>query len=53
MRALFIETNPIPVKAAMNMMGMGVGPTRMPLVEMTEANEKMLRDTLAEYGLLG
>ncbi len=53
MRALFVETNPIPVKAAMNMMGMGVGPTRMPLVEMTEANEKMLRDTLAEYGLLG
>ncbi len=53
MRALFAETNPIPVKAAMNMMGMGVGPTRMPLVEMSEANEKMLRDTLAEYGLLG
>ena len=53
MRALFVETNPIPVKAAMNMMGMGVGPTRMPLVEMSEANEKMLRDTLAEYGLLG
>ena len=36
--ALFCEVNPIPVKTAMNMMGMEVGPLRMPLCEMEESN---------------
>ena len=49
---MFIEVNPIPVKTAMNMMGMGVGPLRLPLWKMSEANEAKLRDCLAAYGLL-
>lgn len=49
---LFIEVNPIPVKTAMNLVGWNVGPLRMPLCEMEEANEQKLRDSLARYGLL-
>ncbi len=49
---LFIEVNPIPVKSALNMMGWGVGPLRMPLCEMEDANAQKLRDSLARYGLL-
>ena len=45
-KALFSEVNPIPVKAAMNMMGMEVGPLRMPLTEMGEANAAVLRQEL-------
>lgn len=52
MKALFVETNPIPIKTAMNMMGVDVGPTRMPLCEMDSKNEAMLRETLKDYGLL-
>ena len=40
--ALFCEVNPIPVKTAMNMMGMEVGPLRMPLCEMEESNKETL-----------
>ena len=50
--ALFCEVNPIPVKAAMNMMGLDVGPMRLPLCEMGEANAATLRRTLEEAGLL-
>ena len=49
---MFIEVNPIPVKTAMNMMGMGVGPLRLPLWQMSETNEAKLRDCLVSYGLL-
>ena len=49
---MFIEVNPIPVKTAMNMMGMDVGPLRLPLWKMSEGNEAKLRDCLAAYGLL-
>ena len=49
--ALFSEVNPIPVKAAMNMMGKGVGPLRMPLTEMEEANKEALKKTMIEFGL--
>ncbi|MBQ4160011.1 MAG: 4-hydroxy-tetrahydrodipicolinate synthase [Clostridia bacterium] len=49
---LFIEVNPIPVKTALNMLGWGVGPLRMPLCEMEEANEQKLRDSLTRCGLL-
>ena len=41
--ALFSEVNPIPVKAAMNLMGMEVGPLRSPLTEMEEATRKTER----------
>lgn len=49
---LFIETNPIPVKTAMNMMGMGVGKLRLPLVDMEDNHKEMLRQMLKKYGLL-
>ena len=49
---LFCDVNPIPVKEAMNMMGMGVGPCRLPLCEMSEANRAKLRATLARHGLV-
>lgn len=49
---LFIEVNPIPVKSALNMLGWGVGPLRMPLCEMEDANAQKLRDSLTRYGLL-
>ncbi|AGB18672.1 4-hydroxy-tetrahydrodipicolinate synthase [Thermoanaerobacterium thermosaccharolyticum] len=50
--AMFIETNPIPIKTAMNLMGFGVGPLRLPLVDMSEKNLDTLKSTLKEYGLL-
>ncbi|MCI8909366.1 MAG: 4-hydroxy-tetrahydrodipicolinate synthase [Oscillibacter sp.] len=52
MNDLFLEVNPIPVKTAMNMMGLNVGPMRMPLCEMSEANAATLRRSLEEAGLL-
>ena len=50
--ALFCEVNPIPVKTALNMMGMGAGAFRMPLCEMEEANAKRLEKALKDYGVL-
>ena len=52
MNDLFIEVNPIPVKAAMNMLGLNAGPMRLPLCEMSEAHTAALRNTLQEAGLL-
>ncbi len=52
MNDLFLEVNPIPVKAAMNMIGLIVGPMRLPLCEMDEANAAVLRNSLKEAGLL-
>ena len=49
--ALFCEVNPIPVKTAMNMMGMEVGPLRMPLCEMEECNKEILKKAMVDYGL--
>lgn len=49
--ALFCEVNPIPVKTAMNMMGMEVGPLRMPLCEMEESNKEILKKAMVDYGL--
>ncbi|NLH96925.1 MAG: 4-hydroxy-tetrahydrodipicolinate synthase [Clostridiaceae bacterium] len=51
-RALFVEVNPIPVKEAMNLMGMGVGRCRMPLVEMSDKNREILRKAMKDYGLI-
>ncbi len=50
--ALFIETNPIPVKEAMNLMGMKVGNVRLPLVAMEEKNKAILIKEMENYGLL-
>ena len=49
--ALFIEVNPIPVKTAMNLMGMEVGSFRLPLTEMAADNLVVLKDELTNYGL--
>ena len=48
---LFIETNPIPVKTAMNLMGLDVGIMRLPLVDMAPANLEKLKASLRGVGL--
>ena len=48
---LFIEVNPIPVKNAMNMMGMDVGELKLPLVDLSEENAKKVRKALVDYGI--
>lgn len=50
--ALFCEVNPIPIKAAMNMLGMPAGPLRAPLTEMEEADKARLRNAMVKFGLL-
>lgn len=49
--ALFCEVNPIPVKTALNLMGLEVGPLRLPLCEMDPANEAKLKKALADFGI--
>ena len=50
--ALFSEVNPIPVKAAMNLLGKETGPLRMPLTEMEPEHQEVLKKELQAYGLL-
>ena len=50
--ALFSEVNPIPVKKAMNLMGMEVGSLRPPLYEMEENNARKLEEEMRRFGLL-
>lgn len=50
--ALFCEVNPIPVKAAMNLLGKECGPLRLPLTEMEEAHQAVLKKEMEAYGLL-
>lgn len=50
--ALFCEVNPIPVKTALNLMGMEAGDLRLPLYAASEAQTALIRETLAHYGLL-
>ena len=50
--ALFCEVNPIPVKHALNLMGMEVGPLRMPLCPMEDANLERLKKAMKNYGIL-
>ena len=49
--ALFSEVNPIPVKTAMNLMGLQVGPLRSPMCEMGADNAKKLAQVMKEYGI--
>ncbi len=49
---LFIEVNPIPVKAALNMQGFEVGSPRLPLTEMTDAHKDTLRRAMIDFGCL-
>jgi 4-hydroxy-tetrahydrodipicolinate synthase len=51
-RALFIESNPVPVKTAMNLMGLPSGPLRKPLVEMKEDNLEVLKKALKDSDLI-
>ncbi len=50
--SMFIETNPLPVKTAMNLMNMEVGELRLPLVEMDGKNIDVLKQILKEYDLV-
>ena len=49
---LFLETNPVPVKAALAMMGLIAEEYRLPLVKMSDANREKLRKTLKACGVL-
>ena len=49
---LFIEVNPIPCKAALNMQGFAVGLPRLPLTELTEAHKATLRKAMEDFGCL-
>lgn len=49
--ALFCEVSPVPIKEAMNLLGMNVGPCRLPLGPMEEENKNRLKQTLLNYGL--
>ena len=51
-RSLFLETNPIPIKAAMAMLGYCVDELRLPLLPMTDAPRQQLRAAMQEAGLL-
>jgi len=49
--ALFSEVNPIPVKAAVNMMGFKAGDVRLPLVNLSEKNKEVLHKAMVECGI--
>ena len=50
--ALFCEVNPIPAKAALNMIGYDMGTPRLPLIEMSDSGKDTLRNALVNFGLL-
>lgn len=51
-KALFVEVNPIPVKAALNKMGFAVGSCKMPLCDMEEKDLELLHTNMKNYGLI-
>ena len=51
-KTLFCDVNPIPVKKAMNLMGLQAGPLRRPLTEMEEENAVKLEKAMKDYGIL-
>lgn len=51
-KALFSEVNPIPIKAAVNLLGFKAGQCRMPLTELSDENLELLRREMKTYGLL-
>lgn len=51
-KAMFITTSPTPLKGAMNMLGHNLGPVRLPLVELTENQNKEIANVLTELGYL-
>jgi 4-hydroxy-tetrahydrodipicolinate synthase len=50
-RAVFIETNPIPIKTALSLMGKCTGELRLPLTPMGEGNLRKLREAMVDFGL--
>lgn len=50
--SLFLETNPIPVKTALNLMGLEVGPLRLPLYEMDKKLEAIMKKELEKHNLI-
>ena len=50
MNAMFCDVNPIPVKEAMNMLGLNAGPCRMPLYPTSQANKTLIKEKLTECG---
>jgi 4-hydroxy-tetrahydrodipicolinate synthase len=51
-KAMSVTTNPIPVKAAVNMIGLDAGPVRLPLVEPSEEERAVIREALERHNLL-
>lgn len=51
-KAMFLDTNPVPVKTAAEMMGLCSSEMRLPLCEMSEVKRKQLQETLKKYGVL-
>jgi len=51
-KALFSEVNPIPVKAACNMMGFNAGIPRLPLIEMSKEGQAKLKEEMIKYGVI-
>ncbi len=49
-RAMFLETNPAPVKAALNLLGKDVGDVRLPLVNISQSTLQKLRKVMKEFG---
>jgi len=49
--ALFCEVNPIPVKAACNMIGFNCGTPRLPLIEMSDSGKERLKNAMINYGI--
>lgn len=52
MNAMFCDVNPIPVKEAMNMLGIGVGGCRLPLYPTSESNKALIKAKLSECGFV-
>lgn len=51
-RAMFVTTNPVPVKRSLEFVGIETGPVRLPLVDLTESETEIIKDVLRRYGLL-
>ena len=51
-KAMSVTTNPIPVKTALNMIGLEAGPLRLPLVEASEEERAVIREALERHNLL-
>lgn len=51
-KALFIEVSPIPIKEAMNQMGLNIGKCRLPLVDITDKNRDILIKAMQNYGII-